>query len=426
MELQLADWQEEIALHPARFQFVAGGRRVGKSWVAAYRIILRSLRKAGHKTMYASPVSSQHEEVVDNILGVEGVEEYIENTRTRPTRIRFKNGSRAEFRAFERAKNIRGKGIHDLIVDESQDISQRSYETVARPLVSAGSGSILLLGQLRGRDWRYRNYFEPGQVKPGTPTNPIDFGQPRFKSWLVPSPLGPAFQSEKGRLEIQLAKAELSPWIFAQEYMCELCANPNAAFRADLLERIKNGRPNQPDKAGRYVLGFDIGKVTDCSAAVVLNSKTGQIEHSEKFPLGMEHAQQARKLGALARQWNDALVILDATGGAAPGGSVKNEYIKLYSSQCPAHHLLYQVWQNKAAMMECLALEIEQQKINIPPEFESLHEELQQYECEYRNGIWRFHGPDGHGDDLVSGLSMAVYARVQGWSSVIGTYRGGL
>ena len=361
--------------------------------------------------MYTSPVSSQHEEVVEHILSTEGIDEHIENTRTRPFRIRFKNESRVEFRSFEKAKNIRSKGVHYLIVDESQDVKLRTFETVARPLVSANYGSILLLGQFRGRDWRYKQYFEPGQATPGTPENPLDFGAARYASWKIPSRMGPAYQSERGRLELLIAKSQMAPWSYAQEYECDLCANPNAAFRADYLQRIKSGTP-QASRGGLYVMGLDIGRVVDCSAAVILNVLTGEVEHTENFPLGMEHALQARRAAEISRTWNDALVVLDATGGGAPAKGKGDEYIKLYREACKRHRMLYQTWQNKHTIMECLSLQIEQQKINIPATHAALHEELEQYEVEYKGGYWRFHGEP---DNLVSALSMAVYARKEGW-----------
>ncbi len=183
---------------------VAGGRKVGKSHLAADAIILRSLRQRNHKTLYASPVSSQHDEVVEHILETPGIDAFISRTRTRPFRILFNNGSRAEFRSFEKAKNIRSRGVHYLIVDESQDVSQHVFETVARPLISANYGSILMLGQLRGRDWRYRGYFEKGMCPAGSKENPIDFGAPRYAAWKIPTHMGPMFQSER-----MVAKAEL-------------------------------------------------------------------------------------------------------------------------------------------------------------------------------------------------------------------------
>lgn len=274
----MSDWQEEIALCPARFQFCAGGRKVGQTHLAGNAILLRSMRQRNHKTMYASPVSSQHDEIVDHILNTPGADDVILRTRTRPFRILFKNGSSAEFRAFEKSKNIRSRGVHYLILDESQDIKEKAFETVARPLVSAHYGSILLLGQFRGMDWRYKKFFEPGQAAPGCELNPVDFGTPRYKSWKIPTSMGPSFQGERGQLELEIAKSQMSAWSFAVEFLCEICSNPSAAFRAENLERIIKGTSAEPRPRTPYVIGLDIGKVVDPSAAVILNVATGQVE----------------------------------------------------------------------------------------------------------------------------------------------------
>ena len=238
MVISLAEFQEEIVFHPARFQIAVGGRRVGKSWTAADRLGIRSLRRPKHRSMFLAPVASQCDEVFENMMAIDGIQDHIAKTRTRPNRVWFENGSRTEFRSLERPRNIRGKGLDDVIVDESQDVEENTYDAVIRPLVSDKQGSILLLGQFRGRDWRYKKFFAPGADSPGTAANPVYNGVPLYKSWKIPSRMGPAFQTDAGRLELEIAEQQLPSFIFKQEYECEITANPAAVFPDDQLKRI--------------------------------------------------------------------------------------------------------------------------------------------------------------------------------------------
>ncbi len=161
-------------------------------------------------------------------------------------------------------------------------------------------------------------------------------------------------------------------------------------------------------------MGLDVGRVTDPSAACIIDAVSGQIEHTEIFPKGLDHAVQARRAGELAREWNDALVVIDATGGGAPAKGKGDEYVQLYKAACPNHRLLYQVWQNQKTMFECTSLQIEQGQVNIPESHTALLEQIEQFEVVFKNGYWRFGSPN-HADDLVSAFAMIVFARKEGW-----------
>ena len=418
MELSLSDWQEEIIFNPARFRLLAGGRKLGKSFVAADEIIVQSLhRRRGSKTLIATPTKSQEDEILEAFWKVDGIDEHMQKTLTRPTRFFFKNGSKAEFRSLERARNIRSKGAHLVILDEIQDIAQDAYESVIRPVVGATQGRILMLGQMRPGSWYHKGYFLPGQAGAGSELNPIDLGRPRYKSWLIPSRMGPAFMTEAGKIELETARQQTAKWRWELEWEGTLKGDaPDTCFPGTQIDRIIRGTPTAAPTAGRqyfkndpcFLIGLDIGKQRDPSAAVVLNVDTRQVEHTERFPLGMEHEAQARRAAALAREWGGAGVIIDGTGGGAPGRGKGDQYIRLYREACPTAHVMYQVWQNKTAMIEALALIIERQEINIPAALTELLEELRMYKCEYRKGFWRYFGTP---DDLVSALAMATFAR---------------
>jgi hypothetical protein len=305
-----------------------------------------------------------------------------------------------------------------LIADEVQNIHVDTYESVLRPIVSGTQGQIMMLGQMRPGSWHHIGYFLPGQATPGSEINPMDFGVPRYKSWLIPSSRGPMFQSERGKKELEIAKSQIADWRFQLEYEGTLAGDePDTCFPWTQLQKVIIGEAlKEPEArpfsaAQEFIMGLDIGRMRDPSACVILNRETGQVEYCENFPRGMLHGAQAHHAAMISKKWNNAVVIIDGTGGGAPG-RLKNaeEYIALYRAACPRHEVLYQVWQTKQVFVEGLALTIEQRKINIPATMSMLIDELRQYKFEYKNGFFKYGGDP---DNLVSSLYMSNFVRTK-------------
>lgn len=417
MEISLTPWQEEIVFSPSRFGICNGGRRVGKSFLAQARIKIRCLSKAGHNAMVICPYNSQAEELFESLLSDDELSDHVARTKTRPSRVWFKNKSRCDLHSVQRSESIRGKGIDDLLVDESQDIPETAFWRVARPLLSDRRGSVLMLGQPRGADWRYRQFYLPGQARPGSSDNPLDGGVPRYVSWRIPSRLGPAFQSADGIAELEIARQQMSRFQYAVEYECEAMASPEAAFRPEDLAAITRGTAQKtPVEGAAYCIGFDIGRVRDPSAASCMRVSTGEIVHTERMPLGMSHDNQARRCSSLATFWNNALVVLDATGGGGGSRSPTDEIVRLYCQHVKNTKTVYLNPWNKQEIMLHLITEVEKKLIWIPADHRELHAEMGNYEAVKKAAHWQFSGIGGHGDDLVISLALSCWGRHKGWT----------
>lgn len=422
MNIPVMPWQREVIQHPARFQFVGGARRLGKSFLAEARIRWKCLTRPNWNTMLVTPLAIQGEPIFDSLQYDEQLRPYILRSKSRPGRMWFKNGSKFECRSFERPAGIRSSNVNECIFDEIQSVaSGEDFHNVLRPVLSDRSGSVLLLGQFRGNNWFYRDFYLPGQAAPGSELNPLDGGVPRYKSWRFPTYLAPWAQNEKGKRELEIVKSQVPEYTWRTEYLCEVCTNPNAVFTTDQLARITKGdlpdRPARGEGDDAYICGLDLGRVVDPSAVVIIHRHTGRVVYVERFPLGMSHDEQSDRLARLASRWR-ALVVLDSTGGATGGYSKVDEFLKLYRSKYPRVKSVWLGAHNKEAIISALTLAVQKVEITIPAACATLLDELASYEWERRGDYYSFQGPRGHADDTVIALALANWGRKNKWDTV--------
>jgi len=426
MRLLATPPQVKVITSSARYIFMAAGRRYGKSVTADNRVIFKTVTQPGYRVMYLTPTYAQLIERFASLAENEVFARHIAYTKLQPfPQIVLKNGSKIYYRTFERPKNIRGSYFNEVIVDESQDIKEDEFWPVIRPLVADLNGYIVLLGQFRGYDWRYEKFFLPGQPD-WTPPKEWKGNKRDYQSFVFPSHEGIRFQTAKGKLELADMEAQMPRRQFDQECRCIPVANQAAVFDPSDLELAKkwnDGQLVQP--IGEYVqgqsniIGLDLGRVVDPSAVTVLNTKTMQVIHAEKFPLGMKHEVAAGKVKILADRFK-ARVVFDCTGGATGGQEKTDAYLQFYRNAIPDIKSFYWQQQNKERIIQHLELKVQLKQVKIPASFTDVYKELTAYEFEYNpnNGHYSYHAPLGQTlihDDYVSALAMAVWGAHCGW-----------
>jgi hypothetical protein len=383
------------------------GRRVGKTDTFFNRCVKRCL-SGPVEYVYIAPSYALAKEQFERIS--ESLKPFtIKNgARAQPVpEIILYNGSRIRFRSFDRPKLLRGlRAIDEIWVDEIQDIKEAPFWSVLRPILSDRRGTLVVSGQFRGLNWYYKQFYEAGQQP----------NQSLYWSCKKPSSSGLMFQDEEGRQELEIARSQLPRAVFLQEYECEPVANQAAVFLTEDLQVIKRGKPLQkPERDRHYIIGYDLGEMTDPSSACVLEYETGSVVHSEKVPIRTKHSIQAKALAENARRWNNAQVIIDGTAGGTGGKRSADETVKYYRELIPDVRVM--IWEPsvKAELVRRSSLVIENHEISIPPEFSLLHEELASYEFERKGETYIYHGADGCHDDQVAALMMAIYGWKSGW-----------
>lgn len=417
IELDLDPWQLEVIKSPARIKTVMAGRGSGKTvGIARNQIIMDGLTKINHETAYFAPSYAVGKRECKAIAKNRFLMPYIERAEDQPfPRIVWNTGSQSYFRSADRDDNLLGYHLNRAIVDEVHKIGERMIHEVIRPQLGAKRGELLMMGQHDedGEEgWINLQFFLPGQ-RPG---------QTDFASWRIPSSAGRQYQGASGRAEFEMLRKSTPDYSWRWQYLAEAVESQNKAFRPEDIKKCILGDEQSESLGTQCVIGYDIGKVTDPSAEVVLgvvDASRCRVLGARLHRLGEPHEQQALALQRLSRVFGEPTVIVDVTGGgqgAVRPGQEVDACTKYYREMVPGMRGFNINQHTKAQIVQDVQLLIEQGRVTIPATCVDLIRQLKSYRWERRSaGTLDFHGPNGHDDDLVMALALAVTGFVRKW-----------
>jgi len=311
---------------------------------------------------------------------------------------------------------MRGWGYNEVVCDEIQEFNDAPlFWATMRPLISDRGGTLLVAGQFRGTDWRYKIFCEKGGNRWDGKRWHKEAPKPGYRSFVYPAALGPCYQSERGKQDLVDASEQVPRVVFQQEYECIPTANQANPFDPDDLLAIMRGTvPHGPVPGRAYVLAADLGMYQDPTKWVVLQSPDMLVVAAGAEPLRQKHQQTALRLAQLRKEWRCACVVIDATAGAGGGHRRADEFLQFYRAAIPDVRDYHWTRDSKAQLYKSLSLHIEQHKLSIPECFADLHRELQTLEYEYKGGSYDIHAQDGYHDDYPAALGMAVQMVARG------------
>jgi hypothetical protein len=298
-------------------------------------------------------------------------------------RITLTNGAVIEWRSADNETSLRGAGLNFLIVDEAARVKDESWHAL-RPCLSDTLGKAILISTPKGHNWFY-HLFLRGH-------DPL---QKDYQSWQFPSSDNPYFPPD----ESAVAQAELFQPIFQQEYLAQFIDDSSSVFRNILA--CATGNFQEPLPGRSYFLGVDLARQVDFTVLCVLDAATRSVVAFDRFHQ-IDWSLQKARIVSLARKYNDALVILDASGLGDPiledlrNFSLPIEGITLTS-------------ESKRQLINHLAILLEEGSLSFPP-IPQLLSELQAYTYDLLpSGSLRFQAPSGYHDDSVIALALACW-----------------
>lgn len=441
INFKLMPQQWEYARCTRRFMGYFAGRRYGKTYSHAVRLIIRALAKPYREITYVSPLSWMSREVYRAITRHPDLHALIVSKSERPhPEIVFVNGSRIKFRSFQRPEAIRSTGEDEVIIDEIQDpnICEEDVDQVVMPLLADRRGSLIVSGQFRGENWYFKRFHQRGQSQHilDQEGNKVldEHGNPIpnaiFKSWRIPTSAGARFQSPEGKAELALQKSLLPKAVWDQEFECKPTANQRAVFDYEYLQRSKGfpraGDIPLPPAHVQNAIGLDLGGQSDPTAKcrAVFDPTDGPLGkmwviESHSYPIGTLNANIAKQISQEAFKYK-AVTIADNTGGAVGGHGPIDAVLKFYRSEIRDLREFTFNPKTKAALIRNLCLQFEQDAIYIPAALRSLHTQLAEFEYDYkpRHGLYIYSAPLGKHDDEVVALALVLEAFRRGWATV--------
>lgn len=205
--VQLHDGQMEVYSAPHRYKVVCAGRRWGKSRLSIVSLITAASNKRKQIVWYVAPTYQMARQILWEDLQAAIPRKWIWKKNDSKMIIRLRNGSTIALKGADKPDTLRGVALHYVVLDEFQDMKSETWAAVLRPTLSTTRGRALIIGTPKGFSFFYK-LFMLGQ-------DSRNQSKVKWKSWqfvTADSPFVPIS-------EIESAKADLDPKLFAQEYL---------------------------------------------------------------------------------------------------------------------------------------------------------------------------------------------------------------
>jgi hypothetical protein len=387
--LDRLSWQEEAYGDAcSRFRCVVVGRGGGKSRGGALWAVNEGLKAKAQYIQcggWIAPVYSQTEAGYHYIKNDPELSQLVARFMDSRLELVLKNGTPIKFLSADNPDRIRSNRFLFCGVDEAatcKDLGEL-VEKILRPALVDSKGPLMLQGTPKGRNG-FWDYAQKGiKHEDGWTTY-------HFTTWDNPT---------LDRAELDGLKRTMPDLIYRQEIMAEFLEECAAVFRG-VDDCVRGQYRDKAEPGACYVMGCDIAKHSDFTVLTIVDTIHRQVVAWQRFN-GLSWGLQVGRIAQTAREWNDALVVLDSTG---VGDAIYDQ-----AAAAGVRLLPYKFTnETKAQLVETLALEIEGGRIHWP-ENDILREELKAFEYEILpGGKCRYNAPSGKHDDAVISLALAV------------------
>lgn len=312
-------------------------------------------------------------------------------------RQEFVTGSVLEIKGADDPDSIRGVGWQGVVLEEWAMMrhGRMIWEEILEPIVRENKGWALFIFTPKGKNFAYE-YFERASND-----NSGDWG-----SYLLKASQSGLIDSN----ELIKAKASMPERLFAQEFNCEFLEDASSVFHK--VDYCIAGILQEPEPYHKYIMGVDLGRTNDFTVLTVMDVGINKVVAWERFTETSWDLQK-NKIVLLAKKYNNAQIIIDATGFSA-GSVIAEDLLKapivedLKMCSLPVIPFKF-TNQSKKALVEKMIVCLEQKLITFP-KIEELISELKAFTYETTDfGNIRYTAPEGLHDDCVMSLGLAVW-----------------
>ncbi len=358
----------------SRFNVIMCGRRFGKTTLG--QIIALEQILQGKQIGWFAPTFKYSADVwrfMSNTL-----KPIIIKASKMEQRLEFLTGGLLEVWSVDNPDSGRGKKYDTIIIDEAGIIRdlEHVWQGTLRPTLTDLKGSAWFLGTPKGRGYFHR-LFSHG----------ID-GRKDWSSWRLPTLSNPYMDKD----EVESARADLPPEIFAQEYEGVPADDGGCPFNLKAIgECIAPLTSNEP-----MYWGIDLAKSQDYTVAVGLD-ENGSVCRLERWQSDWRSTERR-----LSEMIGETYALVDSTGVGDP-------VLEQLQANCPLVEGFKFTSQSKQQIMEGLTVAIQTRQVTFPDGW--LRNELEIFEYNYtRTGV-RYEAPQGMHDDGVCALALALHGQ---------------
>lgn len=287
VSFRLHEAQKKIIEERKRFNVACCGRRFGKSRMGG-SLLIETTWKESAPAAWLSPTYPMLQQVWREFTELNY--KIIEKVNETEKRIKIKDGGAIDFWSADNFDSIRGNKYKRVIIDEAAICRnlEDAWQQAIRPTLTDFQGDAYFFSTPKGA-----NFFK----------ELFDRNEGEWKSWQMPTSSNPYIVAS----EIESAKNELPPNVFAQEYEARFISEIGKVFKKAV---ITNEIPNNL----RYSIGTDLAysksTQSDYSVVVVMGKDTSDnyyIVHVERWQ--SEIGQTIERLRAIQSKYSVPIVV---------------------------------------------------------------------------------------------------------------------
>jgi len=318
--------QRTILEGMGRFTIVASAKRLGKTTLSAY-LAMKEMFMPRHVVWIVGPNYELASRVWDYID--EWIDRYFEGDQG-PFRVNrhdrvienITTGAKLWMKTGENPTSLLGKGLDLVVIDEAARIDQGVWDGYIRPNLMDRKGRAILISNPFGFNWFYDIYLR------GTPEGRIE--NPDYVSFHFPTAIEDSNENIIGtnnphavRIEeLEAIKKTIPRDTWISEYLGEFKDGQGQLFK-NFEKCIDDTIPipdpsewfEEPSKTHFYSIGVDIAKLHDFTVMCVMDKMTHRLVGFYRIN-HMSWDLVREKIKEISIRYNDAEIVLDATGGA--------------------------------------------------------------------------------------------------------------
>ena len=244
LNVTLHDAQMEIFTSPKRFKIASCGRRFGKSYLAAWVLIINALKSDSKDVFYVAPTFQQAKDILWSILksiGKDVIKAAHENTAT----LTLINDRKIYLKGSDRPDTLRGVGLAYVVMDEYASRKQEVWEMILRPTLADIKGGALFIGTPAGKNHFYQLWLDAQKEEYKKEWEAFQFNS-TDNPFLDP-------------LEIEAARNTMSTQAFRQEFEATFETFSGGIFKEEWLQYVDDDEfDDKKAKAqGHFVISVD-------------------------------------------------------------------------------------------------------------------------------------------------------------------------
>lgn len=385
----LYEKQEKAIFNDSRYSVVEASTKSGKTVGCIIWIFEQALEgEEGYNYWWVAPVDKQAS-IAWRRFKAAVPKQIIRYKNENDKLLTISNGASLWFKTGDDPDNLYGEDVYAAVIDEASRVKEESWHAI-RSTLTATQGPVRIIGNVKGKkNWAYK-------LARKAQKGADNMSYHKITAWDA---VDAGVLEEK---EILDAKATLPEAIFQELYLAEAADDGGNPFGLnhirECIYRNKEGNPTRrmPDTKP-ICWGWDVAKARNYTVGIGLD-EDGHVCRFHRWKDSWEATFRR-----IVRLTGNKPAVVDSTG-TGDQFVERLQSVADFNTNFEGYKFTAQ---SKQDLMVGLAVTIQNKEIRFPDG--PIVEELEMFEYEHRADKILYRAPEGHHDDCVDALAMAVY-----------------